>query len=174
MIHDSHPGHVPLRDVTVEFICSGNYVVVEQLPHFSHSRHIPGFDWLVRTLRVVSGVLKALFKGGLELVPRLWRPRCCWGKIMKFGQTEISRRGKERKRYHQGNTTFQKILTQCQPRCVGEVHLPLHNTISQMHAIRTIGIGRHKQLTGYEGLHVVIEFTSTCVMQQQKSSLCID
>ena len=76
MIHVRHPGHVPLGDVTVEFIRSGNYVVIEQLAHIGHSRDIPGSDRSVRTLGAVGGQLQAFFNGGLELPLILWSPTC--------------------------------------------------------------------------------------------------
>ena len=89
MIHVRHPGHVPLGDVTVEFIRSGNYVVIEQLAHIGHSRDIPGPDRPVRTLGTVARQWQTLHNVGLELQTGLWSPPC--DAIIPLGEHGCSR-----------------------------------------------------------------------------------
>ena len=88
--HVGRPGHVPLRDVTIEFaidiVCFRSSAEVsfgERRTQVGHIKDIPGLYRSMRTLRAVVGQFHTLSNPGQKLCLRLWSPSCSgvlyWG-----------------------------------------------------------------------------------------------
>ena len=86
-MHVRDPGHVPLRDVTVEFVSPGDKSIAwsKQVTHVGHGRDVPRPDRPVRTLGAVGGLFQALPNGGFELPLGLWSEHCGCGGVLWMG-----------------------------------------------------------------------------------------